>query len=65
MALLHHIYSQAIHQTLLSTALNAIHPTQYVSVNLAAQPARHYTNATIVRNRSIILNVIKKCPLII
>lgn len=59
MVLRHRIYSQAIHQTLLLIVLNAIHPTQHVSVNLAALPARPYTNAMIVKNLSIILSAIK------
>jgi hypothetical protein len=46
--------------TMLLNAHNATPPTQNSSANLAARPARHYTNATIVKNRLIILSAIKK-----
>jgi hypothetical protein len=43
--------------------LNARSATQQTpgsSANLAVPPAKHYTNATIVKNRSIFLNAIKQ-----
>jgi phenylacetate-CoA oxygenase PaaJ subunit len=41
-------------------APNATLQIQDVSVSLAAPPAKHYTNATIVKSRLIILSAIKK-----
>lgn len=54
------LHAQKVRQTGLLNAPNAIHLTQNASANLAAQPAKHYTNATTVKNLSIILSAIKQ-----